>query len=97
MPMPAARASRVERKVNKSAVDTHFAGVAPVDAGDYLHQRALAGPVLAGNAMDEPGLHLKSTPRNAWTPPKRFRNACKFEGRGARHCPRGVRPAQIRN
>ena len=46
--------ARVARRaeVNRLAVDPHFAGVAGVDAGDDLHQRALAGAVLARDAVD---------------------------------------------
>ena len=52
MPTPAARASRVEAKRRHRAVDPRLALVGRVHAGDDLHQRALAGAVLADEPMD---------------------------------------------
>ncbi len=52
MPMPAASASRAERKCTGAAVDAHGALIVGMHAGDDLHQRALAGAVLADEAVD---------------------------------------------
>ena len=51
--MPRRRASRDAVQVDRLAVERDFAGVGPVDAGEDLHQRGFAGPVLA-----DQGQHL---------------------------------------
>ena len=46
------RASRAERNAHRLAVEPHRALVLGMHAGDDLHQRALAGAVLADQAVD---------------------------------------------
>ena len=70
--MPAARASRGEAKARPAAVEPKLALVVGMHAGDDLHQRALAGAVLADEPMDLAGGSAKSTSLSAATPPKDF-------------------------
>ena len=53
--MPAAIASRGDAKRDLAAVEEHPARVGPVDAGDDLDQRRLAGAVLAHQRVDLAG------------------------------------------
>ena len=53
--MPASRASCGEWKSTGVAVDQHLAGVAPDDAAEHLHERRLAGAVLAHQRPDLAG------------------------------------------
>ena len=66
----AARA-RVARRAEMHGLAVHLelAGIGAVHAGDDFHQRALAGAVLAGKAVNAARRSAKSTPRRAWTPP----------------------------
>ncbi len=55
--MPAAIASRGEWKLTVFAVDGDRALVGPVRAVERLHQRRLAGAVLADDGVDGTGAH----------------------------------------
>ena len=57
--MPAAIASRGEANCDLAAVEQHPALVGPVDAGDDLDQRRLAGAVLAHQRVDLAGLEVE--------------------------------------
>ena len=57
MPMPAAMASRGRAEVLLDAVDDDRALVGPVGAVERLHQRRLAGAVLADDGVDRAGAH----------------------------------------
>ena len=57
MPMPAAIASRRRAEVLLHAVDDDRALVGPVRAVERLHQRRLAGAVLADDGVDRAGAH----------------------------------------
>ena len=52
MPSPAAIASRGEPNATGRAVEQDLAGVGPVQPGEDVHQRALAGAVLAEQGVD---------------------------------------------
>ena len=52
MPMPRAFASAGERELHRLAAQHDLALVRRVDAGEDLHQRALAGAVLADQPVD---------------------------------------------
>ena len=52
MPMPASIASRGDRNDDRPAVDADLALVRPVEAGEDVHERALAGAVLAEQRVD---------------------------------------------
>ena len=53
--MPAAIASRGDPKATGRAVHQDLARVGPVEPGEDVHQRALAGPVLAEQSVDLAG------------------------------------------
>ena len=57
--MPAAIASRGEPKATGSAVEQDLAGVGPVQPGQDVHQRALAGAVLAEQRVDLARAHVE--------------------------------------
>ena len=59
MPRPAAIASRGDRNATGRAVDADLALVRPVQAGEDVHQRALAGAVLAEQGVDLAGAQLE--------------------------------------
>ena len=52
MPMPAAIASRGERKSTGLAEEPDLAGVGAVEPVEHVHERALAGAVLAEQGVD---------------------------------------------
>ncbi len=62
MPMPAAIASRGEREARPLAVDGDRALVGPMRAVERLHQRRLAGTVLADDRVDGAGAHRQVDP-----------------------------------
>ena len=57
--MPRARACAGLRTSTGRAVQQHLAGVAPHGAADDLHQRGLAGAVLAEHHVDFAGAHVQ--------------------------------------
>ena len=59
MPSPAAMASRGEPKRDRLAVEQDLAGVGPVQPGQDVHQRALAGAVLAEQGVDLAGAQVE--------------------------------------
>ena len=59
IPSPAAIASRGEPERDRPAVDADLARVRPVEAGEDVHQRALAGAVLAEQGVDLAGAQLE--------------------------------------
>ncbi len=63
------------------AVDAHAPGVGGMDAGDDLHHRALAGAVLAGQAMDLAGQQSEIDASKRLDAAKRLRDARQFEQR----------------
>ena len=54
--MPSAAASRGEAKRRAIAIDGDGAGVGRDDAGEQLHQRRLAGAVLAEDGVNDSGV-----------------------------------------
>ncbi len=52
-----------------SPVDEQLALVGLDDAGEDLHERRLAGAVLADERVHRPGVDPKLTSATAWTPP----------------------------
>ena len=59
MPMPCAIASPVLAEDDRLAVEQDAPGGRPFDAGDHLHQRRLAGAVLADQHVDRAAPHLE--------------------------------------
>ncbi len=76
------------------AVDPDLAGIRPVEAEQDVHQRGLAGAVLAEQAHDLAGVRrARSTARLACTAPKRLsmpRSSSSGAGMGAVYSERGV-------
>ena len=74
---------RVARRaeMHRSAVDAHLACVAGVHAGDDLHQRAFAGAVLAGEAVDLAGLQREIDAAQRLDAAERLGDAGQFEPR----------------
>src|SRR5271154_2107673 len=69
MPIPAARASRVERKWTRSpSIRISPASPAWTPAMIFISV-LLPAPFSPATPWIEPGRSAKSTPRNAWTPP----------------------------
>ena len=66
------RASRGAAERDRLAVEPELARVRPMNAGEQLHQRRLAGAVLAGDGMDGAGRPAKDTIRSAAVEPKRL-------------------------
>ena len=60
MPQPAA--SRGDAKLHRRAIEQQLAGRRLLDAGQDLHERGLAGAVLADQRVDVARLSRKSTP-----------------------------------
>ena len=65
MPMPALMASRGELKCHRIAVDLDDPGILTIQAGQHVHQRALAGTVLPKQRVDLSRTRLQS-PRGRW-------------------------------
>ena len=57
--MPAAIASIGEAKVTALAVDDDLTGIRPIEAGEDVHQRRLAGAVLAEQRVDFAAPHFE--------------------------------------
>ena len=70
MPMPAASASAELVIRDRLALDQDLAGVRRIGAEQHVHQRRLAGAVLAQQPEDFAGATLRSTASFAWTAPK---------------------------
>ena len=60
MPMPRRRAAFGEFDLDLLAVEEDLAAVGPHDAGEDLHQRRLAGAVLADDGVDRAALDLEA-------------------------------------
>ena len=58
--IPSAVASGTSAHVDRRAVDQHLAGVGLLDPADDLHQRGLAGAVLAQQRDDFARVHLEA-------------------------------------
>ena len=88
MPMPAASASRAERKRTSLPSSLIVPSIVGVHAGDDLHQRRLAGAVLADEAVDLAARGgAKSTSRSAMHAAEVLGDACQFEQRLAGRAP----------
>ena len=85
IPMPRAMASVGLRDVDRFAVESDLALVGPVEAVEDLHQRALAGTVLAQQGVHLTGAHLEVDTvagHHAWEP---LDDAAHREHRGLGH------------
>ena len=67
--MPRSRASVVDEKRDRLAVENDLARCRRNDAGQNLHQRRLAGAVLAEQRVTWPRWMSKLTPFSAWMLP----------------------------
>ena len=70
--MPAARAAAWVAQMHRPAADVQLARIGLVHAGQQLHQRRLAGAVLAGEGVDRAGVATGFTSCSAAVEPKRL-------------------------
>ena len=98
MPRPAAMASRGERKSTGRPNDADLAGVGPVEPVEDVHQRALAGAVLAEQGVDLAGAQVEVDAVVGDDAGEALDDAAHLDGERGRRCGRrrGVRTAVMR-